>query len=119
MKHIIISLLFLTILFCLSKFVFDPAYLYSELLWLDIPMHVIGGFGIASLSAAILSYKGIRVSYMKLFLAYMMVAIAWESYEYIKDVILPRPWGGWYDSIKDIFDGIVGSWFFWLFYKMK
>jgi hypothetical protein len=119
MKHIIISSLFLLILFCLSKFVFDPAALYSELLWLDIPMHVIGGFGVASLAAAILSYKGVKVSYTKLFVAYMVVAVSWELSEYIKDFLMPRPWGGWYDTIKDIFDGTIGSWFFWLLYKMK
>jgi hypothetical protein len=44
MKHIIISALYLLTLFCLSHFVFDPSYLYNEIPWLDIPMHIMGGF---------------------------------------------------------------------------
>lgn len=124
MKHIIISSLYLLTLFCLSKFVFDPSYLYYELWWLDIPMHIMGGFGVASLTGAILSYRGIKVSYTKLFLIYLSVAVAWEIYEHMHNI---RVMGAWYglrtpqadilDTIKDLFDGFLGMIISYLFIR--
>jgi hypothetical protein len=117
MKHIIISGLYLLILFCLSTFVFDPAYLYYEIWWLDIPMHIMGGFGVATLAASVLSYFDKTISYKKLFLAYLVVAITWESYEYIHDLMLHREWNGWFDTIKDLIDGAIGMNFAYLFVR--
>ena len=108
MKRIIISGLYLIVLFCLSKFVFDPSYLYYELPWLDILMHVMGGFGVAVFTMSVLSYNGIKVSYAKLIIAYVAVAIAWEFYEYTNDIIAMREWVGWFDTIKDLVDGFIG-----------
>ncbi len=117
MKHIIISASYLVILFCLSKFVFDPSYLYYELWWLDIPMHIMGGFGVASLTGAILSYKGKAVSYKKIFLTYIVVAITWEVYEYVHDIIVGQEWNGWLEVIKDLFDGFIGMSIAYLFVR--
>ncbi len=117
MKHIIISASYLIILFCLSKFVFDPSYLYYELWWLDIPMHIMGGFGVASLTGAILSYKGNSVSYKKLYLTYIMIAVTWEAYEYIHDVMFAQDWGGWVDTIKDLINGFIGMSIAYLFVR--
>lgn len=124
MKHIIISSLYLLTLFCLSKFVFDPSYLYYEIWWLDIPMHIMGGFGVASLTGAILSYKGVKVSYMNLVMSYFLVAIAWEGYEHILNY---SNLGTWYgqrlpmsdivDSLKDLFDGFLGMTVAYLFVR--
>ena len=50
-------------------------------------MHIMGGFGVTSLVSAIFSYRGIKISYWKLFGIYMVVAIAWEIYEVIQDII--------------------------------
>ena len=108
MKHIIISGLFLVMLLALSVFVFDPTHLYYELPWLDIPMHILGGFGVASLTAAILTYRGKKVSLMSLFIAYSIVAVSWELYEYAKDFMTRDKWNGWYDTSKDLFDGALG-----------
>lgn len=95
-------------------FVFDPTHLYYELPWLDIPMHILGGFGVASFVAAFLSYNGKKVSYTKLFIAYGVVAVAWELYEYVHDLMLVREWNGWFDTIKDLTDGALGmSLFYW------
>ena len=80
-------------------------------------MHIMGGFGVASLTAAILSYKGIKVSYTKLFIAYIVVAIAWEIYEYIHDLIIARDWNGWFDTTKDLVDGFLGMSFAYLFVR--
>lgn len=108
MKPIIISLLYLSILLALSTFIFDPTHLYYELPWLDIPMHILGGFGVASLAGAILVYKGMKISYKYLFISYLLVAITWEGYEYAHDMIRGRIWNGWVDTIKDLVDGAIG-----------
>ncbi len=124
MKHIIISSLYLIILFCLSEFVFDPAYLYYEIWWLDIPMHIMGGFGIATLTGAMLSYRGIKVSYAKLFVVYILIALAWEGYEHILNYINLGTWYGQRlpvvdvrDSVKDLFDGFIGMSIAYLFVR--
>ena len=108
MKHIIISALYLLTLFCLSKFVFEPTFLYSELKWLDIPMHIMGGFGATAFIGAILSYKKIKVSYKRLFFAYAVVAITWEVYEYFFNPMFVKEWASWLDTFKDFIDGWIG-----------
>jgi hypothetical protein len=53
MKQIMLSALYLLTLFSISEFIFNPTYLYYEIVWLDIPMHIFGGFGVASLTWAV------------------------------------------------------------------
>lgn len=117
MKSIFFSLLFLLILFLVSHYIFEPTYLYYELWWLDIPMHILGGFGVASLTRAILSYKGIEVSYKNLFLAYICVAIAWEIYEYVRGVMVYDSIYKYLDTVKDLFDGYLGMSLFYFFIR--
>jgi uncharacterized membrane protein len=71
-------------------------------------MHILGGFGVAALAGSILSYNGMNISYWKLFIAFIVVAIAWEIYEYIHDILIARMWNGWFDTTKDIIDGYIG-----------
>ena len=117
MKHIIISLIYLLSLFCISKFIFEPANLYYELTWLDIPMHIMGGFGVAALTGAVLSYRGIKISYTKLFIAYVVIAVSWEIYEYVHNINTIDGWSGWPDTWKDLFDGLVGMSIAYLFVR--
>jgi hypothetical protein len=124
MKHIIISSLYLLTLFCLSHFVFDPAFLYYEIWWLDIPMHLMGGFGVASLTGAILSYNGVKVSYTKLLAAYFLIAVSWEIYEHILNYMHLGTWYGErapnadiLDTLKDLVDGFLGMSFAYLFVR--
>lgn len=109
MKRIVISLLYLLVLFSVSHFIFDPTHLYYELRWLDIPMHILGGFGVASLVSALYSHAGKRVSLTELVLAYTFVAVAWELYEYANDITIGRAWNGWFDTLKDYIDGGIGA----------
>ncbi|MEN9337784.1 MAG: hypothetical protein RIQ41_98 [Candidatus Parcubacteria bacterium] len=109
MKQIVTSALYLFTLFVVSKYVFDPANLYYELKWLDIPMHIMGGFGVASLTSAILSYRGIRISFTKLLIAYTVVALLWEVYEYVQDLSSYQDWNGWIDTVADYINGLVGT----------
>ena len=117
MKSIIGSALYLLALFSLSTFVFDPSHLYYELWWLDIPMHIFGGFGVASLAGSVLAYRGMKVSYVRLFIAFSVVAVAWELYEYIHDLVIVHEWNGWFDTIKDLIDGAIGMSVYYWFQK--
>ena len=109
MKHIISSTLYLIILLCLSKFIFDPTYLYYEIPWLDIPMHVMGGFGVASLVLAVSAYKKKKMTFVSVLLIYLFIAVGWEVYEFIQDTMNNVSWNGWEDTLSDIANGAIGS----------
>jgi hypothetical protein len=109
MKQIVGSLLYLATLLSLSVFVFDPTHLYYELPWLDIPMHIMGGFGVASLFIAVQLYHKKKIHLAHLLVFYLIIAISWEMYEYVKDVIHISPWNGWSDTISDVINGALGS----------
>lgn len=109
MKYIISSALYLAILLALSEFVFNPANLYFEIPWLDIPMHLMGGFGVASLVMSVASYYKKKTSLLTVILLVLLVAVGWELYEFIHDVIVHKDWGGWSDTISDIINGLLGA----------
>jgi Ca2+/Na+ antiporter len=110
MKHIIGSLFFLIVLLCLSVFIFDPSKLYFELPWLDIPMHVLGGFGVASFVMAVATYGKQKLSIVHVLILYLCVAVTWELYELVKDVFASNvPWNGWSDTLSDTINGAVGA----------
>lgn len=109
MKHIITSVLYLIILLCLSVFVFDRTNLYYELTWLDIPMHVMGGFGVASFVMALGAYKHRTVSLIRLLTVYACVAVGWELYEVVGDSINQSSFNGWSDTISDFINGALGA----------
>ena len=72
-------------------------------------MHIMGGFGVASLAVAVSEYRKKPVSFWKLFAAYAVVAVAWELYEYAHDVVTYTSWNGWFDTTKDFIDGAIGT----------
>lgn len=109
MKYILISTTFLFLLFCLSKFVFDPTHLYYELQWLDIPMHVLGGLGVFALAMAIGRYKKYKPSFLGLLMVYLCVAVTWEMYEFINDMMSSQPGNGWHDTLWDTVNGAIGG----------
>lgn len=109
MRQIIISGFFLLALLCLSVFIFDPTHLYFELPWLDIPMHILGGFGVASFVISIATYGKQKLSLTHVFILYLCVAVTWELYEFAHDLLRGTVWNGWPDTIKDLFDGAVGA----------
>jgi hypothetical protein len=118
MKHIITSALFLLIVFCISAFIFEPSHLYFELPWLDIPMHVIGGLGVAVFVTAIATHGKQKLSLTQVLILYLCVALVWELYEFVKDVVIQKvEWNGWSDTLADIFNGGVGAIVAYLFLK--
>lgn len=117
MKYIISSGIYLAFLFCLSEFVLNPTNLYYEIPWLDIPMHILGGFGVAALTLSIGKYRKKSVSVVSMILAYLCVAVGWELYEFVHDIIDSRVWNGWQDTLADIFNGAFGAWIAYYFLK--
>ena len=117
MKQIITSVLYLFTIFAVSHFIFEPTDLYYDLKWLDIPMHIMGGFGVASLVSSIYAYFDRKVSFRQLFIFYTIVAVAWELYEYIHDLVSYREWNGWLDTMKDLVDGFIGTVIAYLFIR--
>ena len=110
MKHIVVSALFLVTLLCLSVFIFEPSNLYFETPWLDIPMHILGGFGVASLAIAVALYGKQKLSLVQVLILYLCVTLAWELYEFIKDVLIHQvSWNGWHDTLWDIINGALGT----------
>ncbi|MEN9881370.1 MAG: hypothetical protein RLZZ308_553 [Candidatus Parcubacteria bacterium] len=96
---------------------FDPTHLYYELEWLDIPMHVLGGVGVASLVLSVVLYKHKKVSLLGVVVMYTVVAVMWELYEYVKDLLDMRVWNGWVDTGADYINGAVGAIIAYIFAK--
>jgi hypothetical protein len=119
MKQIITSALYLAVIFAVSKFVFEPTHLYYELRWLDIPMHIMGGFGVASLLIAFYAYRGRTATWKSLLVFYSIAAVSWELYEYHHDLVTYTAWNGWFDTTKDYIDGLIGTGLAYLLIRKK
>lgn len=109
MKSIVTSIIYLATLLSLSVFVFDPTNLYFELKWLDIPMHIMGGFGVASLVMSVAHYRKKKISFIAVLALYLVVAIGWELYEFAHDMLRHVEWNGWSDTLDDVFNGALGA----------
>lgn len=90
--------------------------LYYHLWWYDIPMHIFGGLAIALLAGYIFflrteknEYPAIRKVLITIFASVMVVGILWEVFEFAMHWFLSLYWFGWFDTIKDLFDDIVGA----------
>lgn len=97
---------------------------------LDVPMHLLGGFGAGMLAVALherltapAHRKGLPRSYHALFVLgiVMVIAVAWEFHEYVLDAVnAGRP--DWekmqlsiQDTMGDILNGLIGgAGAFWL-----
>lgn len=72
-------------------------------------MHIMGGFGVASLVIAVANYKKKRISFVAILIIYVCVAIGWEVYEFGQDLLRSSEWNGWSDTLWDIFNGGIGA----------
>lgn len=109
MKNIFLSLLFILSLFLISQFIFTPTHLYYEIWWLDIPMHILGGAGVAMLAVSVLKYFNKEISFSRIILFVMIVGVVWEIYEYSMHYFLGYDWNGMLDTIKDLVDDFLGA----------
>mgnify|MGYP003343709046 CR=1 FL=1 len=117
MKNIILSLLFIAILFSVNQFIFIPAHLLYEIVWLDIPLHILGGILFASLYISILKYYKKQVKYINIIFFVMTIGVLWEIYEYYIHIFLGYDWNGILDTVKDLFDDFLGVSIAYLFNK--
>lgn len=91
--------------------------MYYEIWWLDIPMHILGGVGVASLAYSVFSYKKIKTSYKNLIVAFLVIAFVWEVYEYILDKNIYDTVSDYLDTVWDTINGIIGVSIAYLFIK--
>ncbi len=108
MIRIFYSLLFLATLFLVSYFIFEPTYLYYELPWLDIPMHVLGGMGVGALASAVMLHRNKKVSLVHMVVFFAVIGLAWEVYEYARGVVEYDEVGDYIDTLADTVNGLLG-----------
>jgi len=97
---------------------------YGVAPWMDIPIHILGGFATAMFGVAIYTHvfsksnrKGIPFWFPVLFILgfVMLIGVFWEFHEFILDqtahvwVNYPIAQGGLVDTMKDLFDDWIGS----------
>lgn len=72
-------------------------------------MHIMGGFGVASLVMSVASYRKQTFSLATVILLYLCVAVGWELYEVARDIAREVAWNGWTDTIADVINGGIGA----------
>jgi len=78
-------------------------YLYWTYRWLDVPMHILGGFALASLLVAFLFR--FRPGYF--LLGMVVVAVGWEVFEAF--IGIPRPADYLFDTATDVLNDAIGG----------
>lgn len=89
---------------------------YTKYVWFDIPMHFIGGCAIAYsfilvlnklYDKVIINDKLIRILIIVSFVGF--VAIFWEFYEHLVNVLLNDPINVYGDTMLDLLMGLLGG----------
>lgn len=115
-KLLLISLITILLISVFHYFSLKYSW-YWTYRWLDIPMHIVGGFWVA-LSALWVSlhinhidningYK--RKSFFVMLGTVLVVAILWEIFELLFHVTSLISTGYWSDTLSDISNGVVGG----------
>lgn len=102
-------------------------FLYFSYKWLDIPMHLLGGFTSALFFVSLLVILGKKLPTKTfLFLVLLATLIAgslWEVYEFLKSTLYGIEYVAnrdMLDTFSDIFNDIIGALFaLWLSIKKK
>ncbi|MEO6536755.1 MAG: hypothetical protein ABIT47_03590 [Candidatus Paceibacterota bacterium] len=79
-------------------------YFYWHHRWFDIPMHILGGVAIGSFLLAFFNTQ--RTFFY--FACMLIVTVVWEIFEYYAGISRGQP-DYWFDTIKDIVDGMIGA----------
>lgn len=90
---------------------------YDQILWLDTPMHFLGGIAIAISSYYFLDFVDLRTSFHERLFRFLFIialtglcAVAWEILEFLFDRFFQthmQP--GMLDTMKDLAFGILGG----------
>jgi len=107
MRRSVLFFLGIIALVFVSRFLFERAHLYDEFIWLDIPMHVIGGF-LAYGFLVNLSIKKKKLSFLMILSLFLLGATLWELNEYFVRGVVQKSWYGFFDTVKDYVDGVIG-----------
>jgi surface polysaccharide O-acyltransferase-like enzyme len=116
MKKALLILSLILGTFLISRFVFEPANLYYELPWLDVPMHILGGYLIGALFIALGTKNKTIASKSFFFWGLFLVMVAWEFFEYKRGMVEYDELYDYFDSIKDVLFGYLGA---YIAYKRK
>lgn len=85
--------------------------------WIDIPMHIFGGFLIGLFFIIFNKKEKYIESFFYIFLAVISVGIIWEVYEYISDLTNIREWKGLVDTVKDLLNDVFGAFISYTLFK--
>lgn len=111
MKNVLFYLILIFGMLAVSHFVFDRLHLYDEFLWLDIPMHILGGFLLSGLLLSVLATRKIKPDIRVLLSFFFIVASVWEMHEFFIREVVERSWFGFFDTAKDYIMGAVGVYY--------
>ena len=129
------SVLIFLVVILLFHFIATFNYWYWTYLWLDIPMHFLGGFWTAmAFVYLIFNYqfpipseflKQNFLSFLIITLSFVaLIGVLWEFYEFLSDVFLSSKeyaqifQQGAADTIGDLFFDLLGGTFFSLAFKL-
>jgi len=121
MKRQFITLAFLWLLFAVAHFFFNKSYLYWYYSWLDILMHLSGGFLFVATwfylnSKSWLNYFLSKPIFQPMFLL-LVVVIGWEFYQLYSSTILKDNYI--FDTVTDITFGLIGGLVAFLWYSSR
>lgn len=108
MKGAFLFLCGIIVMVGISHFVFERLHLYDEFLWLDIPMHFIGGFLIFGCVESLLRACKVKHDFLLTISIFLICASIWELNEYFVRHVTERSWYGFFDTIKDYCVGVFG-----------
>lgn len=138
-KYLVISLIIIIIIYILSII-----YLwYDKFWWFDTPMHIIGGIWICALFLNIvqkqkfnfldINFKISKQNFLLIILYIVIpigfvafIGVLWEFYEFFTDVVILKKYvfndaPGYilFDTLKDLFNDMLGGILFLIFYNLK
>ena len=107
------TILFLIALSVLAAlhFIALSLYLYWQVWWFDIPMHLLGGFtvvlGIHTLADLRIVPRAYATTFLNVFCIILTIAIAWEVFQYAVTEVLKENYMS--DTLSDIAIGLTGA----------
>lgn len=122
-KAVLFKLMLFAVFIAVSHFLALKFYLYWTHKWVDIPMHIMGGALVSSIGLWVIYFSPFRKFFLNypikiLFLSTLIafiVGFLWEVFE-LKFGLISYSFGDRIDSIKDLFDDIIGGlivgWYF-------
>lgn len=107
-----IVVLFIVLTQTFSELFLVKNNIYYIISWLDIPMHIFGGFLFGLFYVYWTRYKhknSNKDSYVNTLIFVLIVGVLWEIYEYYNFLYRGFVWGGAIDTIKDLFNDLLGA----------